>query len=72
MSTGVRSESTDGPRPDGSHLDEDAECLEDPVHCGDARHQHDVHAATSRVAPEESMPAAADVTDATTGETSQA
>jgi hypothetical protein len=46
---------TDGaPSTDGSsgparraaaHLDEDAECLEDPVHCGDARHQHDVHAA---------------------------
>jgi hypothetical protein len=28
---------------DGAHLDEDAEALEDPVHCGDAKHQHDVH-----------------------------
>jgi hypothetical protein len=28
---------------DAAHLDEDAECLEDPVHCGDARHQHDAH-----------------------------
>jgi hypothetical protein len=29
--------------PDGAHLDEDAEALEDPVHCGDAKHQHDLH-----------------------------
>jgi hypothetical protein len=29
---------------DAAHLDEDAECLEDPVHCGDAQHQHDVRA----------------------------
>jgi hypothetical protein len=29
--------------PDASHLDEDAEALEDPVHCGDAKHQHDLH-----------------------------
>jgi hypothetical protein len=28
---------------DAAHLDEDAEALEDPVHCGDAKHQHDVH-----------------------------
>jgi hypothetical protein len=28
---------------DAAHLDEDAEALEDPVHCGDARHQHDKH-----------------------------
>jgi hypothetical protein len=41
------SEWSDGPRPDGAHLDEDAECLEDPVHCGDARHQHDWHAAST-------------------------
>jgi hypothetical protein len=33
--------------PDAGHLDLDAECLEDPVHCGDARHQHDVHAAAA-------------------------
>jgi hypothetical protein len=31
------------PEPDAGHLDDDAECLEDPVHCGDARHQHDRH-----------------------------
>jgi hypothetical protein len=31
------------PLPDATHLDTDAECLEDPVHCGDARHQHDRH-----------------------------
>jgi hypothetical protein len=30
-------------RPDAAHLDQDAECLEDPVHCGDARHQHEAH-----------------------------
>jgi hypothetical protein len=47
MSTRTRSESSDGPRPDGAHLDEDAECLEDPVHCGDARHQHDWHASST-------------------------
>lgn len=29
--------------PDAAHLDEDAEALEDPVHCGDAKHQHDLH-----------------------------
>ena len=29
--------------PDAAHLDEDAEALEDPVHCGDAKHQHDKH-----------------------------
>jgi hypothetical protein len=29
--------------PDAGHLDEDAEALEDPVHCGDAKHQHDLH-----------------------------
>jgi hypothetical protein len=29
--------------PDSAHLDEDAEALEDPVHCGDAKHQHDLH-----------------------------
>jgi len=26
-----------------AHLDEDPEALEDPVHCGDAKHQHDLH-----------------------------
>ena len=30
--------------PDAAHLDEDAEALEDPVHAGDARHQHERHA----------------------------
>ena len=25
------------------HLDDDAEALEDPVHCGDALHQHELH-----------------------------
>jgi len=29
--------------PDAAHLDENAEALEDPVHCGDAKHQHDLH-----------------------------
>lgn len=28
---------------DAAHLDEDPEALEDPVHCGDAKHQHDLH-----------------------------
>ena len=28
---------------DAAHLDEDAEALEDPVHCGDAKQQHDLH-----------------------------
>ena len=34
-----------GPRaaPDAGHLDEDPEACEDPVHTGDARHQHDLH-----------------------------
>ena len=31
------------PKPDAAHLDDDAECLEDPVHCGDALHQHELH-----------------------------
>ena len=26
-----------------AHLDDDAEALEDPVHCGDALHQHELH-----------------------------
>lgn len=30
--------------PDAAHLDEDPEALEDPVHSGDARHQHELHA----------------------------
>ena len=55
MSTGTASESAGSARPDRAdlsasscaHLDEDAECLEDPVHCGDARHQHDVHKAVA-------------------------
>lgn len=29
--------------PDAAHLDEDAEALEDPVHSGDARLQHEQH-----------------------------
>jgi hypothetical protein len=33
---------------DAAHLDADAKCLEDPVHCGDAEHQHAVHARGSR------------------------
>ena len=59
MSTGTASGSADSARPDHAnhsanpsanscaHLDEDAECLEDPVHCGDARHQHDAHKAVA-------------------------
>jgi hypothetical protein len=51
MSTGTASESADNARSDRAdlcaHLDEDAECLEDPVHCGDARHQHDAHKAVA-------------------------
>lgn len=31
------------PTAGAAHLDEDAECLEDPVHCGDAQHQHVAH-----------------------------
>jgi hypothetical protein len=31
-------------RPDAGHLDDDPEALEDPVHRGDAQHQHAVHA----------------------------
>jgi hypothetical protein len=49
-----------GPGRDAAHLDEDAECLEDPVHCGDARHQHDVHsspAAAVAVEPDASAQA---------------
>ena len=34
--------------PDCGHLDEDPEALEDPVHCGDARHQHDRHVEEKR------------------------
>jgi hypothetical protein len=34
-----------------AHLDEDAECLEDPVHCGDARHQHEAHQASGKAPP---------------------
>lgn len=30
-------------RGDAAHLDEDAEALEDPVHAGEARHQHEQH-----------------------------
>lgn len=33
----------DGAAPECDHLDEDAEALEDPVHAGDARHQHERH-----------------------------
>ena len=34
-----------GARPltDAGHLDEDPEALEDPVHRGDAEHQHELH-----------------------------
>ncbi|MGZ4591871.1 MAG: hypothetical protein ACXV4A_09665 [Actinomycetes bacterium] len=39
---------------DAAHLDEDAECLEDPVHCGDAQHQH---AARATKAPPATAPA---------------
>ena len=34
---------TGKPLPDGAHLDEDAEAMEDPVHSGDAIHQHEQH-----------------------------
>jgi hypothetical protein len=34
---------TGKPLPDAAHLDEDAEALEDPVHSGDAIHQHEQH-----------------------------
>ncbi len=34
---------SDAPRPDSGHLDEDPEALEDPVHRGDAQHQHEMH-----------------------------
>ena len=30
-------------RAGAAHLDEDAEALEDPVHSGEARHQHELH-----------------------------
>jgi hypothetical protein len=67
MSTGIGSGSSHGSQRDGAHLDEDAECLEDPVHCGDARHQHDAHA-TSTAAP----PAAVQDGPQAIGEASQA
>ena len=35
---------TESGRGDAAHLDEDPEALEDPVHSGDAKHQHDLHA----------------------------
>ena len=60
MSIGTASESSGVSKQDCAHLDEDAECLEDPVHCGDARHQHDAH-----------KPTAATGDAATTGEPSQ-
>ena len=31
------------PQADAAHLDDDVEALEDPVHCGDALHQHELH-----------------------------
>ena len=31
------------PLRDAGHLDEDAEAFEDPVHAGDAIHQHELH-----------------------------
>jgi hypothetical protein len=61
MSTGTTSESADRPRPDLAHLDEDAECLEDPVHCGDARHQHDAHTAGTASADDASAGESAQV-----------
>ena len=39
--------------PDCDHLDEDAEALEDPVHSGDARHQHERHEQQRAGAPGE-------------------
>jgi len=54
MSTVGGPESTLEPEsraPDAGHLDDDAECLEDPVHCGDARHQHDRHAGDEAAQP---------------------
>jgi hypothetical protein len=50
MTGAQRDEESRTPEPrrsDAGHLDEDPECLEDPVHCGDAQHQHDLHAAPS-------------------------
>jgi hypothetical protein len=38
---------------DGAHLDADAECLEDPVHCGDAHHQHDARTAEAKASVDE-------------------
>ena len=37
------SDHSDSDHSDSDHLDEDPEALEDPVHSGDARHQHDLH-----------------------------
>jgi hypothetical protein len=71
MSTGTRSEPSDGTRPDCAHLDDDAECLEDPVHCGDARHQHDAHAA-STAAPAAAPAAGATVAGEPSDEPAQA
>jgi|tagenome__1003787_1003787.scaffolds.fasta_scaffold16519636_2 hypothetical protein len=48
------------PTPPGeaaAHLDDDAECLEDPVHCGDARHQHEVHLRTGSAGADDPAPA---------------
>ena len=45
-----------------AHLDDDAECLEDPVHCGDARHQHEAH---RRGTPTASTPTAGTATAGT-------
>jgi hypothetical protein len=37
--------------PDCGHLDDDPEALEDPVHRGDAQHQHELHEHDSREDP---------------------
>jgi hypothetical protein len=41
--SGGRDQRPAASRPDSGHLDEDPEALEDPVHEGDARHQHKRH-----------------------------
>jgi hypothetical protein len=58
MSSGTTAETSGGPKPDAAHLDEDAECLEDPVHCGDARHQHEAHAGHPTTTPAVESPEA--------------
>jgi len=48
--TGERGDETVPAGEAAAHLDEDAEAIEDPVHSGDARHQHEVHAQQRRPA----------------------